>query len=114
MTQPNPTIPVAVTQADREAAASYGRYRIYSGLGADGIAAGRADRDDLVQAFARHRLAHQPNPLAAEVKIARQREVQMLGAALSRRDWHATEAAYNQLRDRLDAALRALKGQSHG
>lgn len=35
----------------------------------------------------------------------RQREVQMLGAAISRRDWHDLESAYNQLRDKMDAAL---------
>lgn len=35
----------------------------------------------------------------------RKREVQALGAALSRRDWHATEMAYSQLRDKLDRLL---------
>lgn len=34
--------------------------------------------------------------------VLRRREVQMLGAALSLRDWHSTEVAYDQLRDRID------------
>jgi hypothetical protein len=33
------------------------------------------------------------------------RHIQKIGAALSRRDWQATEAAYNELRDEFDAAL---------
>lgn len=48
---------VVPAQVDREAAADYGRYRLFSGLSADGIECGRADGNDLVQAFARHRLA---------------------------------------------------------
>jgi hypothetical protein len=35
----------------------------------------------------------------------RQREVQALGAALSRRNWQETEMAYSQLRDAIDHAL---------
>jgi hypothetical protein len=35
----------------------------------------------------------------------RQREVQALGAALSRRNWHEAEMAYNHLRDKLDRLL---------
>lgn len=50
---------VTVIQADRDAAADYGLHRLYSGLGAEGIREGRADLDDLVQAFARHRIANQ-------------------------------------------------------
>jgi len=29
--------------------------------------------------------------------------IQALGAAISRRDWHATEQAYNAIRDKFDA-----------
>jgi len=39
------------------------------------------------------------------VEALRQCEVQALGAALSHRSWHATEQAYNVLRDRIDAML---------
>jgi hypothetical protein len=35
----------------------------------------------------------------------RQREVQALGAAISRRNWHDAEQAYNQLRDKIDFML---------
>lgn len=35
----------------------------------------------------------------------RQREVQMMGAAISTRSWHDMESAYNQLRDKIDAEL---------
>ena len=35
----------------------------------------------------------------------RQREVQALHAGLSRRDWHATEKAANELRDKIDNYL---------
>ncbi len=45
----------------------------------------------------------------AELRTLRTRETQMLGAGLSKRSWHETEAAYNQLRDRLDRILAALK-----
>ena len=34
----------------------------------------------------------------------RRKEVQAIGAAISNRDWHAVEAAYNALRDKMDAA----------
>lgn len=44
-----------------------------------------------------------PHPLQA----IRQVQVQAIGAAISRRNWHDCEAAYNQLRDRIDAALAA-------
>jgi hypothetical protein len=39
----------------------------------------------------------------------RQADVQALGAALSRRDWHATEMAYNNLRDKIDRVLVDLR-----
>ena len=32
----------------------------------------------------------------------RRREVQAIGAAISLRNWHALEQAYNRLRDKLD------------
>lgn len=48
----------------------------------------------------------QPNDIEA-LAAWRQREVQMIGAAISTRNWHAVEDAYNQLRDKMDAALRA-------
>ena len=35
----------------------------------------------------------------------RQREVQAIGAAISTRNWHDLEQAYNSLRDKMDAAL---------
>lgn len=41
----------------------------------------------------------------AEVEAWRQREVQALGAALSRRNWHEMETAYNELRDKMDRHL---------
>lgn len=44
-----------------------------------------------------------PHPLQA----IRQVQVQAIGAAISRRNWHDCEAAYNQVRDRIDAALAA-------
>ena len=39
----------------------------------------------------------------------RQREVQSIGAALSRRNWQETEMAYNQLRDKIDRTLLDLR-----
>ena len=44
--------------------------------------------------------------VADRLRALRQREVQALMAALSRRDWGATEKAANELRDKLDAILR--------
>jgi hypothetical protein len=44
--------------------------------------------------------------------ILRQRELQLMGAAISRRDWHAMETAYNQGRDRLDALLIRMDRES--
>jgi hypothetical protein len=43
--------------------------------------------------------------LEAAIENLRQREVQALHAGLSRRDWHETETAANQLRNRIDDAL---------
>lgn len=40
------------------------------------------------------------------IEAMRQREVQMIGAAISNRNWHSVEDGYNQLRDKLDAYLR--------
>lgn len=39
------------------------------------------------------------------IEAWRRREVQMIGAAISTRDWHGVENAYNRLRDKIDAAL---------
>lgn len=46
----------------------------------------------------------QTDRLAEVLQGWRQREVQMMGAAISRRDWHEMESAYNQLRDKMDSA----------
>lgn len=40
----------------------------------------------------------------------RRREVQAIGAAISTRDWHAVEQAYNSLRDKLDRAGFTVAG----
>ena len=40
-----------------------------------------------------------------DLEALRKREVQMMGAALSTRNWHNMENAYNQLRDKIDAEL---------
>jgi len=50
-----------------------------------------------------------PYPVASILRGIRQRSVQAIGAGLSRRDWHATEGAYNELRDTLDDLLQRLK-----
>ena len=61
-----------------------------------------------------HGLAHQAAALMSDdvevrdLKEVRQRSVQAIGAGISRRDWHATEAAYNELRDRLDDLIRRM------
>jgi hypothetical protein len=66
------------------------------------------DKPDDVCAF------HSPKMAKAEARIAkleaaieklRGREVQALHAGLSLRNWHDTETAANQLRDRIDDAL---------
>jgi len=43
-----------------------------------------------------------PAVVTEEIQNLRQREFQMMGAAISRRNWHELEAAYNAGRDRLD------------
>lgn len=46
--------------------------------------------------------------LKAAVNAWRRNEVQAIGAAISTRNWHNLEVTYNSLRDKMDAALRAL------
>jgi chromosome segregation ATPase len=74
----------------------------------DGMCACSYDKPDDVCAF------HSPKMAKAEARIAkleaaieklRGREVQALHAGLSLRNWHDTETAANQLRDRIDDAL---------
>lgn len=43
-----------------------------------------------------------------EIEVAQRREIQMIGAAISLRDWHGVETAFNELRDRLAALSRPL------
>ena len=43
------------------------------------------------------------------LETLRQREVQMIGAAISTRNWHDLETAYNQGRDRLDRILTDIR-----
>ena len=43
------------------------------------------------------------------LETLRQREVQSIGAAVSRRNWQETEMAYNQLRDKIDRTLLDLR-----
>ncbi len=50
-----------------------------------------------------------PYPVAAVLKSVRQRSMQAIGAGLSRRDWHATETAYNAARDQIDELIRRLE-----
>lgn len=50
-----------------------------------------------------------PYPVQDVLAAVRRRSVQAIGAGISRRDWHATEAAYNELRDQLDDVLRQLE-----
>lgn len=52
----------SVEQCDRDAAAEFGVHRNFSPLVAEGIVAGHHDYNDLVQAFARHRLSTIPSP----------------------------------------------------
>ncbi len=44
------------------------------------------------------------------LSILRQREMQAIGAAISNRNWHAVEAAYNEARDRLDRDILPAVG----
>ena len=47
--------------------------------------------------------------LLEALETLRQREVQMIGAAISTRNWHDLETAYNQGRDRLDRILTDIR-----
>lgn len=49
-----------------------------------------------------------PYPVESVLQDMRQRSVQAIGAGLSRRDWHATEVAYNALRDQMDVLISRL------
>lgn len=49
-----------------------------------------------------------PYPVAGVLTAIRQRSVQAIHAGISRRDWHATETAANELRDRMDNLIRRL------
>lgn len=53
-----------------------------------------------------------PYPVVAVLQAMRHRSVQAIGAGLSRRDWHATETAYNELRDRMDDLILRLNRQA--
>lgn len=44
----------------------------------------------------------------------RRREVQAIGAAISTRNWQSLEAAYNELRDKMDRAIGGNACQSSG
>lgn len=55
-----------------------------------------------------------PYPVVTILKEMRQRSVQAIHAGLSRRDWHATESAANELRDRMDDLIRRMEARSHG
>lgn len=78
-----PSEEIAVTQADREAAAAqidreHGRRDFTE---EQGMRSGEADDHPLVQAFARHRLAHSPSPPSLDVE--REAQWQMLDQVLS-------------------------------
>ena len=47
-------------------------------------------------------------PAVSVLVNIRQRSVMAIGAGLSRRDWHATETAYNELRDAIDVLIRRM------
>lgn len=53
----------------------------------------------------RDALSERVGVMGAALRALRQREVQMLGAAISNRNWQELESAYNQLRDKIDASL---------
>ena len=46
------------------------------------------------------------------VERLRRDEVQAIGAALSLRDWHKLEQAYNALRDKMDHHIALTKARS--
>lgn len=54
-----------------------------------------------------------PYPVAGVLTAIRQRSVQAIHAGISRRDWHATETAANELRDRMDDLIRRAALPSH-
>lgn len=41
-------------------------------------------------------------PVTEDLRRKEQLRIQALGAAISRRDWHAAEQAYNAIRDEFD------------
>ena len=45
-------------------------------------------------------------PATSDRRRQQELRIQALGAAISRRDWHATERAYEAIRDKLYAAAR--------
>ena len=53
-----------------------------------------------------------PYPVAGVLRAMRHRSVQALHAGISRRDWHATETAANELRDKMDDLLKRIDVRS--
>lgn len=53
-----------------------------------------------------------PYPVAGVLRAMRHRSVQALHAGISRRDWHATETAANELRDKVDDLLKRIDVRS--
>jgi hypothetical protein len=47
-----------------------------------------------------------PYPVGGVLQVMRQGAVQAIHAGISRRDWHATEVAANELRDKMDDLIR--------
>jgi len=56
---------------------------------------------DLVQGFVPRALVEE----GLDLDALRTREVQRMGAAISKQSWHEMEASYNELRDKIDAEL---------
>lgn len=83
-----------VTQADRDHAIRYGKYRLFSGGTADRIAAGEYDDNDLVQAFASYRAAldnHSPDAGGVGEAVAyRYVHLDYMGRRVSRYGVHPT------------------------
>lgn len=50
-------------------------------------------------------------PVEDILRTIRLRSVQAIGAGLSRRDWSATESAYNELRDSLDRLIQQMSSR---
>ena len=103
------TTTTEVTQADRLAAKELmSHIRGYGvDLPYDGHFATQAFANHRAQALAQGRLEG-AEAIYGE-KGWRRREVQAIGAAISTRNWHSLETAYNQLRDKMDAAERLFK-----